>query len=367
MVKRVVHLTTAHARGEVRIFLKECLSLANAGHEVHLVVADGLGGAVVRGVTIHDAGAVKGRFQRMLVLPWRMFRLARSLRAASYHFHEPELLLIALPLQASGAKVIYDSHEDVPRAILSREWIGEGQRRLVSSIFERFENFVARRISAVVGATDHIALRFSRVNANSVAINNYPLESEISTEVVRGAANRNVCYIGGISRARGIVEMIGALEFVDARLILAGPFETAETERFVKNLPGWARVDYRGVISRSEVHKVMAESQGGLLFFHPEPNHVDAQPNKMFEYMSAGLPVLASDFPLWRQILEKSGAGKQVDPFDVKAIAGAIEWVLSNPVFATSMGEKGRQAVLAHYQWRHEERKLLKLYAELLQ
>ncbi len=161
--------------------------------------------------------------------------------------------------------------------------------------------------------------------------------------------------------------MVKALELVDVRLILAGPFETAETEKMVRQLAGWQKVDYRGVISRSEVHEIMAVSQAGLLFFHPEPNHVDAQPNKMFEYMSAGLPVLASDFPLWRQILEKAGAGKQVNPFDVKAIAGVIEWVLSNPVLAASMGEKGRQAVLTQYQWRHEERKLLKLYAELLQ
>lgn len=366
MVKRIVHLTTAHARGEVRIFLKECASLASAQHDVHLVVADSLGPAVVRGITIHDAGAVQGRFQRMLVLPWRMLWLAVRLRAAVYHFHEPELLLIALPLKMSGAKVIYDSHEDVPRAILSREWIAVGQRRLVSGIFEIFENFVARRIAAVVGATDHIAKRFSAVNSKSVAINNYPLENEISMEVLRGAMGRNVCYIGGISRARGIFEMVNALELLDARLLLAGPFETSETERAVRSLPGWAKVDYRGSVSRSEVHKIMAASQAGLLFFHPEPNHVDAQPNKMFEYMSAGLPVLASDFPLWRLILEKSGAGKQVDPLDVGAIAGLIEEVLSNRAAAAEMGERGRQAVLSEYQWRHEERKLLKLYAELL-
>lgn len=367
MVKRIVHLTTAHARGEVRIFLKECASLASAQHDVHLVVADSLGSAVVRGITIHDAGAVQGRFQRMLVLPWRMLWLAVRLRAAVYHFHEPELLLIALPLKMSGAKVIYDSHEDVPRAILSREWIAVGQRRLVSGIFEIFENFVARRIAAVVGATDHIAKRFSAVNSKTVAINNYPLENEISTEMLRGAMGRNVCYIGGISRARGIFEMVNALELVDAQLLLAGPFETSETERAVKSLPGWKKVDYRGVISRAEVHKIMATSQAGLLFFHPEPNHVDAQPNKMFEYMSAGLPVLASDFPLWRLILENAGAGKLGDPMNVDAIARLIEDVLCNPTAAAAMGERGRQAILSEYQWRHEERKLLKLYAELLE
>lgn len=366
MVKRVAHLTTAHARGEVRIFLKECLSLAAADYEVHLVVADGKGDEMVRGVHIHDAGIARGRFQRMLLLPWRMWRTARKVDAGLYHLHEPELLLIALLLRMSGAKVVYDSHEDVPRAVLSREWINPAFRRLVSMAFEGFENFIAARISAVVGATPLIAKRFAAVNPRTVAINNYPLASEIEAVVVPDGDGRTICYLGGISKIRGILEMIRALEHLDVRLIIAGPFDSALTEKSARALPGWAKVDYRGMVSRAEVYRIMSQSLAGLLFFHPEPNHTDAQPNKMFEYMSAGLPVLASNFPVWKELLDTTGAGLVADPMNPASIAEAIASIIRDPAAGQAMGQRGHRAVVEKYQWKFEEAKLTQLYSEVL-
>lgn len=365
MVVRVAHITTAHARGEVRVFLKECLSLAH-DYEVHLIVADGLGHATVRNVQIHDAGVARGRFQRMLVLPWRIWLLTVKLRARLYHLHEPELLLIALLLRMSGARVVYDSHEDVPRAILSRDWIQPSLRRIISTVFEHFENFVARRISAVIGATPHIAKRFAAVNKLAVAINNYPLASEISSPVVSSGSERTFCYIGAISRNRGIFEMVSALEFADARLILAGPFDSGALRGEVGKLPGWARVDYRGVVSREAVLGIMAQSRAGLLLFHPEPNHVDAQPNKMFEYMGAGLPVIASDFLLWKQIIDGAQCGVQVDPMNAREIADAMRRIYEHPVDAVAMGRRGRKAVEETYNWDHEAAKLMAHYEKLL-
>jgi glycosyltransferase involved in cell wall biosynthesis len=175
-----------------------------------------------------------------------------------------------------------------------------------------------------------------------------------------------LCYIGGIGIIRGAVEMISAFESLDATLALAGPFESSATEERLRALPGWAKVDYRGTVSRDEVRRIMAGSRAGLLFFHPEPNHVDAQPNKMFEYMSAGLPVLASDFPLWRQLLADAGAGRCADPLDARAIARCIDGLLADPVSAAAMGERGRSAVQQRYHWGHEEAKLVELYKAVL-
>lgn len=366
MVTRIAHLSTAHGRRELRVHLKECNSLAKAGYEVHYVVADGQGDERVGEVQVHDIGVAGGRFQRMLLRPWRMLLAAWKLKARLYHFHDPELLLIALFLRRGGAKVIYDSHEDVPRSLMSRDWIARWFRPILSGVFERFEDFVAARLSAVIGATPHIAARFARVNAKTLAVNNYPMAHEIEESVQHKGQGRSVCYLGAIGRIRGILQMIQALEHVDATLILAGSFESAESEAHARRLPGWAKVDFRGKVSRSAVRDIMAESRAGLIFFHPEPNHVDAQPNKMFEYMSAGLPVLASDFPLWRELLLDAGAGWVANPLDPKAIAQVIGRLLDDPAAALAMGQKGREGVLTRYLWSHEEVKLFKLYQDLL-
>lgn len=365
--ERVAHLTTVHPRRDVRIFEKQACSLAAAGFEVHLVVGDGRGDETVQGVQVHDIGAPPaGRLRRMARQPWRMWRAARALDVRLYHFHDPELLWVGLALRLGGAQVIYDSHEDVPRDILSKEYIAPALRKLVAFVFERVENFIARRLSAVVAATPHIAARFAAINTRSVAINNYPADAELAAPVARMTVARRVCYVGGIGRIRGLFEMLEALRRVDATLVMAGNFESPEQQAEAQAHPGWRQVDYRGSVSRAAVRDILADSRAGLLLFHPEPNHVDAQPNKMFEYMSAGLPVVASDFPLWRQVLLDGGAGVCADPLDTVAIAAALTALLDDPAAAARMGERGREAVLTRYRWDREAERLVGLYAQLL-
>ena len=100
--------------------------------------------------------------------------------------------------------------------------------------------------------------------------------------------------------------------------------------------------------------------------FLPLPNHVDAQPNKMFEYMSAGVPVIGSSFPLWKDIIEGNKCGLCVNPLDPEAIAKAIDYLINNPVEAEQMGRNGQHAVYEKYNWNIEKKKLFKLYNDLL-
>ena len=86
----------------------------------------------------------------------------------------------------------------------------------------------------------------------------------------------------------------------------------------------------------------------------------------MFEYMSAGVPVIGSHFPLWKQIIEGNQCGLCVDPQDPQAIAAAIDDLIANPEKAEQMGRNGQIAVLNRYNWGIEEQKLLDFYKSLI-
>ena len=129
---------------------------------------------------------------------------------------------------------------------------------------------------------------------------------------------------------------------------------------------GWACVNALGFLSREQMRQTLSRSVAGIVTFLPVPNHIDAQPNKIFEYMSAGLPVIASHFPLWREIIEGNECGLCVDPLDPAAIAAAMDRLVENPDLARRMGENGRRAVHERYNWGVEEKKLLALYGKLL-
>jgi glycosyltransferase involved in cell wall biosynthesis len=102
-----------------------------------------------------------------------------------------------------------------------------------------------------------------------------------------------------------------------------------------------------------------------LVVLHPERGYKESLPIKLFEYMSAGLPVIASDFPYWRELLEPIGCASFVDPLDPVRIAAAIDDLLSNEERAREMGMRGAAAVRERLNWEQEAPKLFDLYARL--
>lgn len=365
---KIVHYSTGHPRNELRVHLKECNSLTKFDDfDVTFVVTDGKGDTIDNGVQIRDVGARGGRWRRLLIQPWKIARLARSLDADIYHFHDPELVLPTLLMLRGKGKRIYDVHEDNPSSLLNREWIPRTLRLVVSMSMKFLEDFAAPRLDGIVAATPAIGERFKSMNANTVVANNYPLSSEIEIiDFDRAFSNRQICYQGGISIARGIEQLVRALEHCDAKLIIAGRFDNPNTERLVRDLPGWEKVDFRGQVSRSEVRGIMAESDIGIVLFQPVANHVEARPNKIFEYMSSGLPVLASDFSNWREFFGEDRAITYVDPRNPREIGKKIDNLLDNPSKLRRMGDTGKKEIVAKYCWDSEVAKILELYRRLL-
>lgn len=364
----IVHLTSVHARYDTRIFLKQCHTIAEAGLKITLIVADGKGNEQKDGITILDVGFLQGRLKRILLTTQQIFAEAKKLNADLYHFHDPELIPVGLCLQRLGKKVVFDAHEDVPKQLLNKPYLNPVLRKFLSLAFSFFEQLSCRYLDAIVSATPTINDKFCEINHQTITIHNFPILGELSTKVDWYQKSNNVCYVGGITRNRGAVEMIKALEQTqtEATLILAGKLSDSSIFAMMQGLYGWHSVQYLGFLDRKDVRDVLAQAVVGLVLLHPIPNYVDALPIKMFEYMSAGIPVIASDFPLWRSIVEANDCGICVSPFDVKAIARAIDDIVANPKRAQQMGQNGQQMVQEAYNWSIEADKLLGLYKSLL-
>ncbi|HYG86192.1 MAG TPA: glycosyltransferase family 4 protein [Azospirillum sp.] len=368
---RVVHLSSTHVGDDARIFAKECVSLAQAGYEVSLVIPDDRfvtgDGKPVRRQDV-DIVAVKrksGLVTRLLSTTTAVLLTSLKLKADVYHFHDPELIPGSLLLRLMGKRVVYDVHEDLPRDIITREWIPRAIRLPIATVAEFVEWIAGKTMSGVVAATPTIAKRFP--GKRTALVQNFALFTEFKADAGLPFAERQgVAFVGTICADRCAVEMVEAIGrvagFPDAKMLLAGGIETTPLRERMQSSAGWSRVDYRGRLDRAGVQRLLSESRVGLALYYPTQNYFDTQPVKLFEYMAAGIPVITADFPYHRGIIERHRCGICVAPQDPDAIASAIEWIFAHPEEAEEMGKRGREAVKSFYNWAHEERELLQLY-----
>jgi glycosyltransferase involved in cell wall biosynthesis len=129
--------------------------------------------------------------------------------------------------------------------------------------------------------------------------------------------------------------------------------------------PGREQVDYVGRLDRDGVARLLVEARAGIVVLDPIQRYVESYPVKLFEYMAAGIPVIAADYPQWRDVVAGAGCGLLVAP-EADALAGAMRWVLQHPDEAAAMGARGAEAVKAGYGWSREEAKLVAIYESLV-
>ena len=230
--RKICIVTSVHQALDSRIFYKEASSLAAAGHDVILIGRHDKK-ETVDGVDILPLPKPKNRLSRLAALTILLMK-AHKQHAHVYHFHDPELLLLGPWLKlTTRCKLIFDAHEDVKEQINDKQWIPKPLRRLISFIYVRLERQMLRFFDAVIIAEDSYMPNFAYFH-NIICIHNYPLLTDEPPPRRPGDLSQLV-YVGGLSRDRGALTLVSAIELVRqthrVKLLLAGPTYSPEFQR----------------------------------------------------------------------------------------------------------------------------------------
>ncbi|MGD9568066.1 MAG: glycosyltransferase [Sedimentibacter sp.] len=366
MSKKICHITSAHSRYDGRIFKKECVSLASRGYSVSLIVNDANPDEFKEGVQIISTKIKpKNRIERFINTKKAIYTKSLEVNADIFHLHDPDLIPIGLKLKKIGKKVVFDSHEDIPSQIMEKEYIPSCIRGIISKIYAIYEKYCFRKFDTLISVTPKVVDRLKLINPSTYMITNYPIIE--GQYIENNKKSRNICFAGAINedwKHENIINAISKIE--EIKYILAGQ----GSDNYINTLKSnasWGKVDYRGKITKEEVNEIYREAFIGIAlhYSYQMAGEGSLGNTKIFEFMEAGLPLICSDYKLWKHIVEKHNCGFAINPNSIEEIRNTIEYLFNNPNVATEMGKNGRSAVIQEYNWKTQEVMLYKVYDNL--
>jgi glycosyltransferase involved in cell wall biosynthesis len=365
-------MTSVHHVSDPRIFLKECGSLARAGFDVYLIAPHDRA-ETIRDVHIVPFRSFNRRLFRILFSPFLMLTKGLKLKAAIYHLHDPELQITGFLLKLLGKRVVFDSHEMVHMDLGDKYYLKGGlMKKAVPALYRRVEALAVRFFDGFVlaedGYKDYFFSKHRRYSHKFEFLRNYPLLRLIDDipSSTKDSGKVVAVYAGKLSWNRGIKELVGAADQLDGNLEvrLIGQWENEEIRQECMALPGWRYVEYLGFLPPADVYRQMKTADIGMCALYPVPNYMVSLPVKALEYMACGLPMVMSDFPVWRQMF--TAGALFVDPLDVGAISGILTDLIQNPERRSTLKDQGRRLVETEMSWEIEEEKLFELYYKIL-
>jgi glycosyltransferase involved in cell wall biosynthesis len=382
----------AHSISASRVYTKEAFSLRDAGHRVTLIardvrVTEGYDEAVfgkarsgIRDGIAHTLfpHRPKSAFRRLLAEPVLLCRYLAAVwrvKADVYHCHEPQSLVVAFliaPLRR--ARVVYDCHEYQPES--TSEFFGP-LYPIVFPICRGLERVAARICSAVVTVNEELGDRFRKDSRLVAVLPNYPLrasfeaESDVTSPQLEHYVGKKVLvYHGSLSRPRGLLSCIQLIDGIrqnipEAVLLIIGPPSAPEFMTELKEMAEPLRdaVEFFPWMEHDELVAYLRRADLGL--FLPDPaleRYQKAEPVKYFEYAACRVPVVMSDVPALRTLVEVNENGRVVDPRDMKHACAEVVCLLQDSARLALMAEKGRKAFIDRLSWEAVQDRLLAIY-----
>lgn len=368
-MKKIIHISTIHPRRDTRIFYRECISLKKKGFDVYLLVADGLGNEIISGVKIIDLGLFKGRIKKFIKTYSAILNQVDIIKPCIAHFHDAELMIVGKAIQNRGIITYYDIHENVAAQILDKKHISALLRKTLHCVYRIVEYFLINSFHLILAEDSYKKLYIDKGQSITTVLN-LPELNSFENFVIDKRINNGIFYIGGISNERGLDTTIMALKILSKRSV---DFFMHFIGLVPKNLQDSLnldnigdRVKFYGRMDLLEGYKISRKCKVGLAVLKPITNYKHSYPTKFFEYMSIKLPVITSNFNLYKEVIENYDCGYCIDPFSAQELADKIELLLNDNKTAERMGENGYQAINNKFNWKFEEQKLIKSYYNTL-
>lgn len=363
---RVLVISTVHPATDPRIAYKIMPALSEE-YEVFCALPEPI--QHVAGVVILKLPK-STRLIKRLVLSYPILLLHfLRIRPKIVHLFVPELIPLALLFRLLGAKVIYEIQENHYKKFALKRY---NNAPIFQLLFQFFDG-QARRYFHCIVTEDAYLEEYNDLQHKPVVIYNYPCLSLIDNNTkpinITTPPLPTFFYCGVISFERCFDVLIAALYNLKSqgyafKMLLFGPVLFSEKE--ANQLSNYGTVlPHLEFFGYTDLKKALAYTSGslaGLALLKPVGDYMDSYTTKLFEYMAADLPVITSDFPLYKKIVEPAGCGFCISPHDSIQLSKKLAWLIQNPEQARAMGQRGRRAIENHYNWETEKIKLLKFY-----
>lgn len=369
---KVCHLSTVHSCFDSRIFYKECGALSSAGYDVSFIVTASKD-KTFNGIRVVALPEYKNRLLRITIKAFHALMKAVRIKAAVYHFHDPELIWVGISLKLLGKKVIFDLHEPVHTQIEENEsirwaWL----RSLLRKIYLFFEFTSVYIFDQIVLAVDwqkeYFLKKHPQKGQKFTVIKNFSLLLLIDKAKPLSHTNNKfiVVYVGLLTRVRGIKEMIEAVGLLNGKveLWLLGKWETDSYKEECEALAGAKYARYLGYKKMEEIYSYIKAADIGLALLYKIENYLISLPTKVFEYMACRIPIIISDFPLWKDLF--SDCALFADSQNPEEIAEKIRILIEDEKLRRDFLEKGRKLVESQYSWERESKRLVGMYEIIL-
>ena len=348
--------------------------MVKAGFEVTLIAPNTFE-QKKEGVNIIPIDLPNSRIKRMLVVTFKMYKLALRQKSKIYHFHDPELMLCGILLRLSGKKIIFDIHENVRLTILDKPYLSKPIRKILYYLYLVYEKIGCLFYNKLVLALSEETFEQYYTLKESLPLINFPLKIKA---VNNKTFNDNIVrfvYVGVVHEYRGIFEMLELSKLltdnrVNIHFDIVGTIrpESLKQElcKIIINEKLEDKIILRGFVDATEITSYLQKADFGISLLKPYKRYKEALPTKIFEYMQHGLPVITNDFPLYKEYVEDTETGICVNIDNIKGMVFEIEQLLKNKGQLKKMSENGIKVTQNKYNWLSQETKLIELYNEML-